>query len=131
MLGADVVVLEALRLFLGELHDVAGSFGEPVEVPLLARSSVSPFPTGTSPPAGMSQQSAERACKSLRYHLLILSVGMLSSPDQRQLVLSGLYACPADPLNAFGQGWLAPPFAPWRPAVSCQTVQAAAGGPAA
>jgi hypothetical protein len=35
VLGADGVVLEALRLFLGELHDCAGPFGEAVEVPSL------------------------------------------------------------------------------------------------
>ncbi len=129
VLGADVVVLETLRLFLGKLHDVAGSLGEPVEAPLLVPSSVSPFPTGTSTLAGTPQPSAERSSQSLHYHPLILSVSMFSSPDQRQLVLSGLYACPTNPLNAFDQGGFAPPSAPWRPAVSCQFVQAATGGP--
>src|SRR2546421_9053945 len=33
MLGADVVVVEALRLFLGELHDFSGPLGEPVKAP--------------------------------------------------------------------------------------------------
>ena len=79
VLSPDVVVLEALSLLLGKLHDVAGSLGEPVEAPLLVRSSVSPFPTGTSTPAGTSQPSAERSSKSLRYHLLILSLCELLS----------------------------------------------------
>src|SRR5436305_14110058 len=41
MLGADVVVLEALRFFLSDLHDFSSSLGEPVK----ARS---PLPTRTS-----------------------------------------------------------------------------------
>src|SRR5260370_16838665 len=72
VLGADVVVLEALRLFLGELHDRAGPFGEAVEVPFLVPACCGSLPTGASPPA-TGQHSAERANTIVPFHLLILS----------------------------------------------------------
>ena len=76
VLGADGVVLEALRLFLGELHDRAGPFGEAVEVPSLVRGCCGSLPTGASPPV-RCQPSAYRADKMVRCHLLILSVSLL------------------------------------------------------
>src|SRR5207249_4737737 len=82
--GADGVVLETLRLFLGELHDHAGPFGETIEVPTLIRACCGSLPTGASP-AATYQPSADRADKMVRYHLLILSVSLLFFP-QRALV---------------------------------------------
>src|SRR6266567_2286431 len=76
VLGADGVVLEALRLFLGELHDCAGPFGEAVEVPSLVRACCGSLPTGASPPV-RCQPSADRADTMVRCHLLILSVSLL------------------------------------------------------
>jgi hypothetical protein len=76
VLGADGVVLEALRLFLGELHDRAGPFGEAVEVPSLVRGYCGSLPTEASPPV-RCQPSADRADNMVRCHLLILSVSLL------------------------------------------------------
>src|SRR5258707_14605260 len=76
MLGADVVMLETLRLFLGELHDRAGPFGEAIEVPTLLRACFGSLPAGASP-AVTCQPSADRANDSLPSHLLILSVSLL------------------------------------------------------
>jgi hypothetical protein len=76
MLGADVVVLETLCLFLGELHDCAGTFGEAIEVPSLIRACFGSLPTGASPLV-TCQPSADRSNDSLRYHLLILSISLL------------------------------------------------------
>ncbi len=129
MLGADVVMVEVLRLFLGELHDFAGPFGETIEVSSLVPACFGSLPTGAGP-AVTCQPSAYRANNILRCHLLILS-GCSHSPYKRQPVLPGLHACATDALNAFGQGRLAPSPAPGRPAVLCQGVQTAAGGPTA
>ena len=49
MLGADVVVVEALRLFLGQRQDLAGSLGELVE--LVRHPWLSRCVQGTSGPA--------------------------------------------------------------------------------
>src|SRR6266852_2188529 len=78
MLGPDVVVLQALRLFLGKTHHMPGSLGEPVEAPSLVHACFGSLSTGTGP-AVTSQPSADRAKKFLSYHLLILSVCLLPS----------------------------------------------------
>ena len=77
MLGADVVVLETLLLFLGELHGCAGPFSETIEVPNLIRACCGSLPTGASPLV-TCQPSADRANNMLRCHLLILSVSVFS-----------------------------------------------------
>src|SRR6266566_7148166 len=76
MLGADGVVLETLRLFLGKLHDPAGPIGEAIEVPTLFRACFGSLPAGAAP-AVTCQPSADRANDSLHFHLLILSVSLL------------------------------------------------------
>src|SRR5260370_12209510 len=76
MLGADVVMLETLRLFLGELHDRAGPFGEAIEVPTLLRACFGSLPAGATP-ALTAQPSADRANDPFHSHLLILSVSLL------------------------------------------------------
>src|SRR5258707_14097968 len=49
MLGADVVMVEVLRLFLGELHDFARPFGETIEVSYLVPACFGSLPTGVGP----------------------------------------------------------------------------------
>ncbi len=71
MLGPNIIVLQALRLFLGKTHGMPGPLSEPVEAPSLVHSCFSSLSAGSSP-AVTSQPSADRAKKSLRCHLLIL-----------------------------------------------------------
>ncbi len=78
MFSPDVVMLEALRLFLSKTHHMPGSLGEPVEAPSLVHACFGSLSTGTGP-AVTSQPSADRAKKFLSYHLLILSVCLLTS----------------------------------------------------
>src|SRR5258708_9759729 len=76
MLSADVVMVEALRLFLSKLHHMPGSLGEPVEASSLVRAYFVSLSARVGP-AVASQPSADRANKMLRCHLLILSVSLL------------------------------------------------------
>src|SRR5260370_19445194 len=71
-------MLEALRLFLSKTHHMPGSLGEPVETPSLVHACFGSLSTGTGP-AVTSQPSADKAKKFLSYHLLILSVCLLTS----------------------------------------------------
>src|SRR5258708_1184787 len=78
MFSPGVVLLYALRRFLRETHPLPRSLREPVEAPSLVHACFGSLSTGTGP-AVTSQPSADRAKKFLSYHLLILSVCLLTS----------------------------------------------------
>src|SRR6266699_1815087 len=67
MLGADVVVVEALRLFLGKTHGMPGPLGEPVKTPPPVLACTSSRSAGTSP-AVTRQVSHDGVNNSLYCH---------------------------------------------------------------
>src|SRR5438132_13000032 len=131
MLGADVVMVETLRLFLGELHDRAGPFGEAIEVPTLLRVCFGSLPKGAAP-AVTCQPSADRANDSLHFHLLILSVSLLLL-TRRASSGSRLSSTPVPQTRSMrsSRDGSPPSSAPGCPAALSQGVQTAAGRPAA